>query len=249
MTTCTQPTSLGKLPAHLDPFAPRAYGMPRLRFANEDPGAAGAGGTPPGTPPAAPPAAPVAPGTPAATTPPADEPLGDAGVRAYERTKEELRDRKAELKAFTDLGLSADDIKALTQGKGPEGVDVAGIEQRVRQSLQADFDAQRASDARTSAVRELAATSGFVNPKQALRLIDDAELAKVPVKDGTADEAGVKKLLDDLAKESPYLLAPTDSTVDHRAAGIGAGGSGTPPESKPGTDRLRSAYASTGTTK
>lgn len=246
MTTCTQPTPLGKLPAHLDPFASRAYGMPRLRFNVEDPGAAGAGGTPPGAPPAAPPAAPAAPNTPAAAKPPADEPLGDAGVRAFERTKEELRDRKAELKAFTDLGLSADDIKALREGKGPESVDVAGIEQRVRQSLQAEFDEQRATSARASAVRELAATSGFVNPKQALRLIDDAELAKVAVKDGTADEAGVKKLLDTLATDSPYLLAPKDSTADARTAGIGASGAGAQPESKPGIDRMRDAYATSG---
>jgi hypothetical protein len=169
-------------------------------------------------------------------------------VRAFERTKEELRDRKNELKAFTDLGLTADDIKALRDGKnGADGVDVAGIEQRVRDSLQTQFDEQRAADARASAVRELAATSGFLNPKQALRLVDDAELAKVTVKDGAADEAGVKKLLDDLAKDSPYLLASPDSIADHRAAGIGAGGSGAQPESKPGTDRVRSAYASTGT--
>ena len=243
MTICTHPPVLGKLPAHLDPFAPRAYGMPRLRFANEDPGAAGAGGTPPGTPPATPPAAP---GTPPAT-PPNDEPLGDAGVRAFERTKEELRDRKNELKAFTDLGLTADDIKALRDGKnGTDGVDVAGIEQRVRDSLQTQFDEQRATDARASAVRELAATSGFVNPKQALRLIDDAELAKVTDKDGAADEAGVKKLLDALATESPYLLAPTDSTADARTAGIGASGAGSQPESKPGLDRMRDAYATAG---
>jgi hypothetical protein len=243
MTTSTPRSPLGKLPAHLDPFAPRAYGMPRLRFNTEGGTGEGAGaGTPP---PAGQQTTPPPAGT---TPPPADEPLGDTGLRAFERTKDELRDRKVELKAFTDLGLTPDDIKSLRDGQnGGQGVDVAGIEQRVRASLQTQFDEQRAADARASAVRELAATSGFLNPKQALRLVDDAELAKVTVKDGTADEAGVKKLLEDLAKDSPYLVAPTDSTADHRAAGIGASGTGTPPEPKPGTDRLRSAFAATGT--
>ena len=242
MTTCTQPTSLGKLPAHLDPFAPRAYGMPRLRFADEGGDGTGAGGD------GGQDGQDSADGKPGGTDggDDGDKPLGEAGERAYERTKGELRQTKDALKAFTDLGLSADDIKALREGKGPEGVDVAGIEQRVRQSLQAEFDEQRATSARASAVRELAATSGFVNPKQALRLIDDAELAKVPVKDGAADEAGVKKLLDTLATDSPYLLAPKDSTADARTAGIGASGAGAQPESKPGIDRMRDAYATSG---
>ncbi|MDY0891873.1 hypothetical protein [Frigoribacterium sp. CFBP9030] len=240
MTTSTPRSPFGKLPAHLDPFAPRAYGMPRLRFNNEGGTGEGAGTvTPP--PPAGQQTTPPPAGT---TPPPADEPLGDTGLRAFERTKEELRDRKGELKAFTDLGLTPDDIKALRDGQnGGQGVDVAGIEQRVRSSLQTQFDEQRAADARASAVRELAATSGFLNPKQALRLVDDAELAKVTVKDGTADEAGVKKLLEALATESPYLVAPTDSTADARTAGIGASGAGVKPESKPGYDRMRDAYA------
>jgi len=242
MTICTPPTTLGDLPAHLDPFGMltgRQRTPLRLRFADEGGDGTGAGGTGgDGTD-----------GTGSGDgSGDGDDPdkLGDAGVRAFERTKTELRDRKGELKAFTDLGLTPDDIKALRDGQsGGQGVDVAGIEQRVRASLQTQFDEQRAADARASAVRELAATSGFLNPKQALRLVDDAELAKVTVKDGTADEAGVKKLLEDLAKDSPYLVAPTDSTADHRAAGIGASGTGTPSESKPGYDRMREAYADT----
>jgi hypothetical protein len=238
MTICTHPTALGKLPAHLDRFGlisgRQAYPL-RLRFGDEGGDGTGAGGDGGEG------------GGEGGDDGDGDEQLGDAGVRAFERTKTELRERKGELKAWTDLGLTVDDVKALRDGQGGQGVDVAGIEQRVRATLQTEFDEQRSSDARASAVRELAATSGFVNPKQALRLIDDAELAKVAVKDGTADEAGVKKLLDDLAKESPYLLAPTDSTADARTAGIGASGAGTTSEPKPGTDRLRSAFASTGT--
>lgn len=240
MTTCTHSTTLGKLPTHLDPFGMltgRQHAPMRIRFADEGGDGTGAGGT--GDDGKG--GAGAADGSGDGDDP---DKLGDAGVRAFERTKNELRDRKGELKAFTDLGLTPDDIKALRDGQtGGQGVDVAGIEQRVRASLQTQFDEQRAADARASAVRELAATSGFLNPKQALRLVDDAELAKVTVKDGTADEAGVKKLLEALATESPYLLAPTDSTADARTAGIGASGTGSKPESKPGYDRMRDAYA------
>jgi len=63
--------------------------------------------------------------------------------------------------------------------------------------------------------------------------------------DGDADEAAVKKLLEDLKSDSPHLLKPTDSTADHRTAGIGATGSGTTSEVRPGADRLRQAYANT----
>ncbi|PPF56083.1 hypothetical protein C5B94_03955 [Clavibacter michiganensis] len=172
-----------------------------------------------------------------------DKPLGPAGERALDRAKDERRAALAELAPYKELGLSVDDIKALRDGKGGN-VDIAGIEQRVRDSLTNEFAEREATSARASAVRELAATNGFLNPKQALRLIEAADLEKVTVKDGVADEAGVKKLLDDLAKDSPYLVGTPDSTADARTAGIGASGSGAKPESKPGLDRMRSAYAS-----
>jgi hypothetical protein len=53
----------------------------------------------------------------------------------------------------------------------------------------------------------------------------------------------VKKLLDDLAKDSPHLLAKKDTTAGHRDAGVGAGGNPPAPVVQPGMGRLRNAYA------
>ena len=95
-------------------------------------------------------------------------------------------------------------------------------------------------------MRAQAAELGFIKPAQALALLDQAKLAEVPVnEDGDADEAAVKKLLEALKTDSPHLLKPTDTTADHRTAGIGATGSGAQPDVRPGADRLRQAYANT----
>ncbi|MGU3358184.1 hypothetical protein [Microbacterium sp. M4A5_1d] len=153
---------------------------------------------------------------------------------------------KGELKAFTDLGLTPDEIKAL-QAK-PGGPTDADIEKLVNKRLEdADKANRERVDARSRAaeVRAQAAELGFIKPAQALALLDAKELAKVSVTDdGDADAAAVKKLLEDLSKDSPHLLkSTTTNTPGHRDAGIGARGAGAASAAvRPGTDRLRGAY-------
>lgn len=148
-----------------------------------------------------------------------------------------------ELRSYKGLGLTPDEIKAL-KDKGADAPDPEAIEKRIRQSLEQDLRGTSDTRLRGAEVRAQAAGLGFVKPQQALALVDQTELAKVKVgDDGTVDEAAVKKLLDDLAKDSPHLLAKKDTSVGHREAGIGASGDSGKPVVQPGAGRLRQAYA------
>lgn len=165
------------------------------------------------------------------------------------KARQAVIDKKdSELRAFTELGLTADEIKALKEGAATAPSD-KDIEKRIADAT-AKFEAEQTeksnAKARSAEVRAQAAELGFIKPAQALALLDVKKLADVTVDDnGDADAASVKKLLEDLAKDSPHLLKPTDTTASHRDAGIGASGSGATPEVRPGADRLRQAYANT----
>lgn len=152
---------------------------------------------------------------------------------------------KAELRAYADLGLTPDQIKELKTAK--PGESNADVEQRIQQAISeatTEINAKAAAKSRAAEVRAQAAELNFIKPTQALALLDHDALAKVKVDDnGDADASAVKQLLEDLAKDSPHLLKPTDHTPDHRSVGIGGTGSGTKPEVRPGVDRLRQAYA------
>lgn len=164
------------------------------------------------------------------------------------KARQTVIDQKTnELRAFTDLGLTPDEIKALQAKPGPTSEkDIEKlISERVKEVEAAQTERSNAK-ARAAEVRAQAAELGFIKPAQALALLDAKKLSEVPVNDdGDADEAAVKKLLEDLKSDSPHLLKPTDSTADHRTAGIGATGSGTTSEVRPGADRLRQAYVNT----
>lgn len=230
MTSCITPT-LGRLPRRMDRFGqitaaadPRLY----LRFVEGGEGdGAGAGdgeGAGDG----------------------AGE-LGDAGKQALDRMKSERNAARAEAKAFKDLGLSADEVKALRDNAPkPENVDPEKLEKTLRVQIEKDERARSAAKFRASSVREVAATLGFIDPREALALVDQKALAQVDVDDDDeVDTDEVKKLLSKLATDKPHLLKPTDTTADHRTAGIGATGSGTKPDVRPGVDRVRQAYANT----
>lgn len=152
---------------------------------------------------------------------------------------------QAELRAYSDLGLTPEQIKALKDK--PAGASDDDVQKRVDEAIKAARaeDSEKANArARGAEVRAQAAEMGFVKPAQALALINQSELAKVKVgDDGEADADAVKALLEALKTDSPHLLKPTDTTTDHRTAGIGATGSGTKPEVQPGLPRLRDAYA------
>ncbi|MWV50070.1 hypothetical protein GRS96_12400 [Rathayibacter sp. VKM Ac-2803] len=243
MTMTTSPFT--RLPHHLDPFGliagPPLHRHPRLRFITDGGDGAGAGGDGAGSGTGDGAGAGSGDGT-------GDEQLGPAGVQAYERTKNELRGKKAELRAYADLGLTPDEIKALVAeknaGKQPD-------EETIRKT--AERDAQRAADARlhgrlrTAEVRTQAAELGFNNPLDALALLPTADLEKIDVADGDiVDSDAVKKLLTTLATDRPYLLKDPTATVDFRQVGIGGAGSGPAKrEVGAGLPRLRQAYEST----
>ncbi|WP_066038664.1 hypothetical protein [Herbiconiux solani] len=176
-----------------------------------------------------------------------DEKLGAPGVQALERTKARLKAASADLKAYSELGLTPDEIKAIVDeknaGKAP---DEASIEKRLRKEIEADAREKTAAKFRAGAVREQAATLGFHDPKDALAFLDSDALADVDVDDNDeVDTAAVKKLLEALAQKKPHLVKnPDDDTPDWRSAGIGARGSGNKPENVlPGTPRMAAAYA------
>lgn len=156
---------------------------------------------------------------------------------------------QGDLRAFTELGLTPEEIKELRER--PAGPDAKDIEKRVQKAIDEArlADAEKSnSRARGAEVRAQAAELGFIKPTQALALLDAKKLSDVAVSDdGDADAAAVKKLLEELATDSPHLIKKTDTTADHRSAGIGASGSATKAEVRPGADRLRSAYAKNNT--
>jgi len=156
---------------------------------------------------------------------------------------------QGDLRAFTDLGLTPAEIKALKDAPGSP--DAKDVEKRIKDAIDAanaESTEKSNARARSAEVRAQAAELGFIKPAQALALVDAKELAKVTVSDdGDADQAAVKKLLDALATENPHLLKPKDTTADHRDAGIGGSGSAAKADIGAGTARMRSAYASTST--
>lgn len=170
-------------------------------------------------------------------------PLESERVKARQAV---IDQKDAALRQFTELGLTVDEIKALKDGASDAPTD-KDIEKRIQKALDEATAVERAKSdakARAAEVRAQAAELGFIKPTQALALLDQKKLAEIAVNDdGDADEAAVKKLLEALAEDSPHLIKPTDTTPDHRTAGIGGTGSGTKPEVRPGADRLRQAYA------
>lgn len=198
------------------------------------------------TPPAAPDTAPAGstgntPGT--GETPPSADDLRALREQA-DRRMQERNAARDEAKAYKDLGLTVDEIKALKDAR--DAANGGPTEEQIRAAAQRDADKAAneriATRARTSAVREQAASLGFHQPKDALALLDRDELAKVTVgDDDEADGAAVKKLLEDLVKARPYLVKA--GTASARDAGIGAAGSGARPDPGPGTARMAAAYA------
>lgn len=227
MSNCKN--TLGFLPDRLNAFgqiAPTHYSHLGLRFLDGEGGEGGSEGEGEGE---------------------GGEALGAAGVQALERTKATLRATKGELASFKALGMSADDIAALVAEKNKgDQPDPVKIEKQLRTQIESEAKERSASKFRASSVREQAASLGFIDPREALALIDQKSLADVDVDDDDeVDAPAVKKLLDALAAAKPHLLKPTDTTTDHRSAGIGATGSGSKPEVRPGVDRIRQAYADT----
>lgn len=233
----TIPCSYRTLPHHLDPYG-QVFRSPNprlgLRFADAGGDGSGAGGD----------GGDGGDGSGDGGDGEGEKPLGAAGEQALERTKAKLKTAAAELKSYKELGVTADEIRALVEAKNAGNApDADAIKAAATREAEEAASERYAAKARASAVREQAATLGFIDPKDALATLSVDDLADIDITDDEVDEAAVKKLLEDLAKKKPYLLKSKDNTADHRTAGIGSSGSGTPPESQPGVGRMRDAYA------
>lgn len=185
---------------------------------------------------------------------------GEQGVDAAtakalrEQADKRMRERneaKDALKAWTDLGITAEEARQLKEQR--DKANGGPTPEQLQQQAQKDADKAAAEKfagvARKSAVRAQAAELGFFNPTAALAMLDPAKLADVAVDENyEADAAAVKGLLEALAKAEPYLVKTSgQQTVDHRLAGIGAVGGTTKPDPGPGTPRMANAYATSAT--
>jgi DNA-binding transcriptional MerR regulator len=162
-----------------------------------------------------------------------------------DKRMQERNAARDEAKAFKELGLTPDEIKALIEARDKTD---APDEEKIRKAALRDAEAAArekfSGKLRAAEVRAQAAGLGFASPSDALALIPADKLAAVDVSDDDEVDAGeIKKLLEQLKTDKPYLLKKTDTTADHQTAGIGATGSGNRPEVQPGTPRMAAAYA------
>lgn len=173
--------------------------------------------------------------------------LGEGGKRALqaERDARQAAERRAQT-AQTELaklrGGKGDD-----KGKGGSGdgggqdggpVDVDAIKKEIRDEITAD------TNARLIRAEVKAAAAGLLaDPADAPRFLD---LSKIKIlEDGDPDPKQIKKAIDDLLKEKPYLAAQQAQWGD-----VGGGTHDTSAANvEPGAARLRHAYATESATK
>lgn len=171
--------------------------------------------------------------------------LGEGGKKALQAERDARSAAEArvkELEAKLSRKPKDKDTGATPEGdgKGNQGatpVDAEALRRELREELAAD------SNARLVRAEVKAAAAGkLADPSDAPRFID---LAKIKIgDDGEPDAKQVKKAIDDLLKERPYL-AGTKPWGD-----VGGGGHDTPPaDVEPGMARLRHAYATEVKTK
>jgi hypothetical protein len=160
-----------------------------------------------------------------------EQQLGDAGKQALDRMKADRQKARAEAAELRERLNTLEAERA--------GVDAKSIEQQLRTQIEQDANTRAAGMLRNAEVRAVAAELGFINPADAAALLPGPDLADIDVTpDGTVDTAGVRTLLEQLTASRPYLLKPTDSTADHRTAGIGGVGSAAKPEFSDPMQRL-----------
>ncbi|MEU0220040.1 hypothetical protein ABZ281_35420 [Streptomyces sp. NPDC006265] len=123
-------------------------------------------------------------------------------------------------------------------GKGDPAPDVEAIKKDLREELTADTNARL-----IRAEVKAAAAGKLSDPADAPKFID---LTKIEIgEDGDPDAKQIKKAIEALLKEKPYLGVNGQGWGD-----VGGGGHATPPaDVEPGLGRLRHAYATESKTK
>jgi hypothetical protein len=169
-----------------------------------------------------------------------DDKLGEGGKKALQAERDAratAEKRVAELEAkLTPKPTEKPRDKGGDKGDATPP-DVEAIKKEIREEITAD------SNARLIKAEVKAAAAGkLADPSDAPRFID---LTKLKVgADGEVDAKAVKKAIDDLLKDKPYLAGKQPW------GDVGGGGHETAPaDIEPGMDRLRHAYATESKTK
>ncbi|MFI5859158.1 hypothetical protein [Streptomyces parvulus] len=174
-----------------------------------------------------------------------DGDLGEAGKKALQTERDARKAAEArvkELEGRLSRKPKADEGKGGDgKGKGDQTPDAEAIKKELRAELAAE------SNARLIRAEVKAAAAGkLADPADAPKFID---LAKIKVgEDGDPDAKQIKKAIEDLLKEKPYLAA---NGTGQGWGDVGGGGQQSPPPAdvEPGMGRLRHAYATESKTK
>lgn len=167
------------------------------------------------------------------------ENLGEGGLKALHSERERATQAEKSLKAFTELGLTPEQIVELQQkGATPSQEDILAAAKKQAEQM---TSATLAANARTSEIRVQAVQAGFHNPDDALRFLPADKISAIAVTNGAADAAAVKSLLDELAKSHSYLVKPASASASD--VGIGRSGAGGVATAEPGRSRIRAAYS------
>lgn len=143
-----------------------------------------------------------------ATPPPAEEGLTEAGKAAIQREREAAKEagraKAAAVSQLAELQKELDELKGATQSDLEKALAAAKKEAKTEVLSSANNRLIKAE------VKAAAAALGFHNPSDAaVQLRDSFGDVKVS-DDGDVDEATVKALIEQLAKDKPYLVK-TDS--------------------------------------
>ncbi|MFE6426747.1 hypothetical protein ACFVOB_14915 [Streptomyces rochei] len=176
-----------------------------------------------------------------------DDDLGEGGKKALQTERDARKAAEARVREL-EAKLSRKPNRDTSKGEGGDGKDQGGqapdseaIKKEIRDEIQADTNARL-----VRAEVKAAAAGKLADPADAPKFID---LAKIKFgDDGEPDAKQIKKAIEDLLKEKPYLAA---NGVGQGWGDVGGGGQQTPPPSdvKPGMSRLRHAYATESKTK
>jgi hypothetical protein len=171
-----------------------------------------------------------------------DDKLGEGGRKALQAERDARQAAEAkvkELEAKLSRKPKPDGGKG-GDGKGDPAPDVESIKKELREELTADTNARL-----VRAEVKAAAAGKLADPSDAPKFID---LAKIKIgEDGEPDAKQIKKAIEELLKDKPYLAA---NGAGQGWGDVGGGGHSTPPaEVEPGLGRLRHAYATESKTK
>ncbi|MEV0526631.1 hypothetical protein AB0I66_24620 [Streptomyces sp. NPDC050439] len=170
--------------------------------------------------------------------------LGEGGVKALQAERDARQAAEARVKELEGkLSRKPKEDGKGGEGKGGDGkgdppLDAEALKKEVRDEITADTNARL-----IRAEVKAAAAKLLADPADAPKFID---LAKIKIgEDGDPDAKQIKKAIEDLLKEKPYLAANGQGWGD-----VGGGGHPTPPaDVDPGMGRLRHAYATESKTK